>query len=178
MTNNALELSQEATTTDVGAALFSAITQLQAGNQARAALNFQAGQLRVNAGQAQASAQRQAADVDRQSQIIASSALAHAAASGGGASDPTVVNLIARNAQESAYRKAVALYGGDDEARSMLMQADAKQYEGKLAKSNATQNALATGYGVRSTLMKGMARDSSLYQRFGAGGPQATAGNN
>lgn len=172
MTRTPLELSQEATQTDVGAALYTALSQLQAGNQARDALNFQAQQLRTNAGHAQASAQRQAYDISRQSEVIASNALAHAAASGGGASDPSIVNLIARNAGESAYRQAVALYGGNDEARTLNMQADTKQFEGKQAMRNGVENAIATGYGARSTLMKGMARDASLFQRFGAGGPK------
>ena len=171
-----LDLSQEATQTDVGAALYSALSQLQAGHQARDALNYQAQQLKINAGQAQASAQRQAYDIQRQGEIIASNALAHVAASGGGASDPSVVNLIARNAGESAYRQAVALYGGNDEARTMRMQAQGKQYEGQQAMRNGVENAIASGYGARSTLMKGMARDASLLLRFGGDGPK-TAGD-
>ena len=172
MTRTPLDLSQEATQTDVGAALLSALTQLQAGSQARDALNYQAQQLRANAGQAQASAQRQAYDIGRQGEILASNALARAAASGGGASDPSIVNLIARNAGESAYRQAVALYGGNDEARMMRMQAQGKEFEGQQAMRNGVENAIATGYGARATLMKGMARDASLFQRFGGGGPK------
>jgi hypothetical protein len=107
--------------------------------------------------------------------MIASTALAHAAASGGGASDPTVVNLIARNAGESAYRQAVALYGGDEAARTMQLQADAREYEGKQAQVNSYANATAQGMGARATLLKGMAREASLYLRFGAGGPKTEA---
>jgi hypothetical protein len=172
-----IALNQEATSADVGGALFSALTSLQAGNQARKAANFQAEQLRQQAGQQQASAQRQAADVARQGDMIASSALAHAAASGGGASDPTVINLIARNAGESAYRQAVALYGGDEAARTMQLQADAREYEGKQAQVNGAVNAAAQTMGARATLLKGMAREASLYQRFGAGGPKTEASN-
>lgn len=172
-----IALQQEATSADVGGALFAALSTLQAGNQARKAANFQAEQLRQQAGQQQAAAQRQAADIGRQGDMIASTALAHAAASGGGASDPTVINLIARNAGESAYRQAVALYGGDDAARVMQLQADAREYEGKQAQFNGVANAAAQGMGARASLLKGQAREASLYQRFGAGGPKTEASN-
>jgi hypothetical protein len=103
----------------------SAVSHVQFGEQARQAADYRAQQLRINAGQAQAGAQRQAFDVDRQTQFITSRALAVAAASGGGASDPTVVNLIARDAGEGAYRKQIALYQGNDQARLLDSEADA-----------------------------------------------------
>lgn len=153
-----------------------AVSHLMFGVQARQGGDFQAQQLRQNAGQAQASAQRQAMDVDRQSQYVASAALASAAASGGGASDPTVVNLIAKNAGEFAYRKAVALYQGDERARVDNLQASAKEYEGKNTFLNSALVAGAQMGGAATTLMKGHARDASLLQRFGAGGPKMPSG--
>jgi len=137
---------------------------IQQGNAIQRASQYQADQLRQNGGQAQAAAQRTAADVDRQTQMVVSRALAVAAASGGGASDPTVVNLIAQNTAEGAYRKAVALYGGDETNRVNQMQADAREYEGKSAR--------VAGYvSGASNLMMAGARGKSLFDRFGGGAP-------
>lgn len=134
------------------------------GQQTQQAKQFEADQLRQNGGQAQAAAQRTAADIERQTQMVVSRSLAVAAASGGGASDPTVVNMIAQNAAEGAYRKAVALYGGDEKKRSADTQADALEYEGKNARAGSL---LAGG----SSLLAASAQAASLYQRFGNNQP-------
>ena len=169
---NPRALNQAGTVADASGSLIGGLSHLQFGMQAQQAAEYQAAQLRQNAGLQQASAQRQAFDIDRQSQYVASAALASAAASGGGASDPTVVNLISRNAGEFAYRKAVALYGGDERARLMNMQADAIEYEGANSRANSTLVAGSQLFQAGSTIMKGAARDASLYQRFGGGGPR------
>jgi hypothetical protein len=137
---------------------------IQQGRQTQDATQYQADQLRINGGQAQASAQRTAADVDRQTQMVVSRALAVAASSGGGASDPTVVNLIAQNAAEGAYRKAVALYGGDEANRVDQAQASAKEYEGKAARASGNM------MGAANLLMAG-AKTKSLYQRLNGNTP-------
>lgn len=170
-----LALSNVGNTLDVSGQMIRAMGQIQAGSQTKGAADFQADQLRTNVGQTIAAAQRQAFEIDRQAQYTASAALAAAAASGGGASDPSVVTLIARNASEFAYRKAVTLYDGEDRARVMGLQADAKEFEGKQAKANSKTEAMGSLYRAGSTLLKGNARDGSLYQRFGGGGPNATA---
>jgi hypothetical protein len=137
---------------------------IQQGQQSQHASEFQADQLRQNGGQAQASSQRTAAEIDRQTQMVVSRSLAVAAASGGGASDPTVVNLIAQNAAEGAYRKAVALYNGDEANRGDQAQASAREYEGKSAK--------VSGYVAgASNLLSAGAKSASLFQRFGSGAP-------
>ena len=156
-----------------GGAILGGLSHIQFGQQAQQSAEFQAAQLRQNAGQAQASAQHAAYDVDRQAQYTASTALATAAASGGGASDPTVVNLIARNAGEFAYRKAVDLYQGDDKARLMNLQADAKEFEGANTKANSDMVGTQQMFGAATSILRGSVRDSSLLQRFGGGGPNS-----
>jgi hypothetical protein len=142
-----------------------------AGFDARQQAQFQADQLRANAGQAQAAAQRSAAETDRQTQLILSRALAVAAAGGGGASDPTVVNLIAQDAAEGAYRKSVALYQGDDRARVLRLQADAKDYEGDSALVNGGMAAAGQSVKAGASILRGSARDQSLFERLGGGWP-------
>lgn len=166
-----LRLNSNQTAAEIASDIFGGLSHIQSGVSAKRAADFQAAQIRQNAGQVQASAQREAANVDRQAQYVASAALASAAASGGGASDPTVVNLIARNASEMAYRKSVALYEGDDKARAMALQAAATEYSGKAAKAQGVVSGLGSIYKAKTSLLTGQAREASLLERFGGGGP-------
>lgn len=155
-----------------GGQITSAREQREFGEESRAAAEYQAAQLRDRGNAAQAEAQRQAALEDRNAKLVASRALAVAAASGGGASDPTVLNVIAGIAQEGAYRKSVALYQGDDRARVMRMQATARQIEGRSKQASADSIADSMILGAGTSLLRGVAQGASLYQRFGGGGPK------
>ena len=122
------------------AAVVSIVGNLKAGDAAKRqgleqqqAAEYEAEQNRVNAMQAVASAQRDAAEERRQGDLVQSRAIALAAASGGGVTDPGVVTLLSRNAGETAYRSAVALYKGEDDARRLRAGADAASYSGKAA---------------------------------------------
>lgn len=137
--------------------------QLEAGDAAKKSADFTALQLRQKAGQVVAASQLEAFGVQREADYTASRAIAMAGASGAGASDPTVVTLMANNAQEFAYRKMLALYHGNDQARTLNMEADVKQYEGEVAKRNASM--AATG-----TMLSAF---GGMYSRFGGGGPSA-----
>lgn len=99
----------------------------------KGALDYEADQLAQNANQQIAAAQRTALDARRQAMLVQSRALAVAAAGGGGATDVSVVTNMGRIAGEGAYRSAVAIYDGEDRARVLRMQAEAKRYEGALA---------------------------------------------
>lgn len=170
--NDPLALSRMAMNLDFGAQTFGAASHLLYARQIQQAAAYQSAQLRQAAGQAQAASQVEAQDVQRRADLVASRALAVAAASGGGASDPTVVNTIAGIAQEGAYRKAVALYKGDEEARKLTMQAEASQYEAANKAYGERLTALGGFIGAGTSLAKGMARQSSLLQKYGGGGPK------
>lgn len=120
-------------------ALMAATTMMQAGGtiigskaEARA-LKGEADQLDAMAGNDRASSQREAAEQRRQARLLQSRALAVGAATGG-ASDPTVVNIIADLEGEGAYRALTSLYEGEESARSKEMQASARRGEAKNAK--------------------------------------------
>lgn len=106
-----------------------------AGAAKRAASEFEAKQLEVQAGDAIAASQRDAMEQKRHATLVQSRALALAAAGGGGASDPTVVNIMSKITGEGAYRQAVALYQGEDKARLLRMGAAGKRYEGQVAET-------------------------------------------
>lgn len=132
-------------------------SQRKQGKQAQAAANFEASQLEQGSGQQIATAQRGAEESRRQGVLAQSRALAVAAASGGGASDPTVVKLIANLAGEGAYRGMVDLYSGQEKARQMRVQADITRHGGGQAYQNAQNTSLATA----------VSGASSLYAKYG-----------
>lgn len=183
-------LTNAGTGLDVFGRLFSAFSELEGGNDERKAAEFQAAQLRQNAGQAMAVAQRQAITTQQQAQLVASRALAVAAAGGGGASDPTVVKIISGIAAEGSYRTSVALYEGEERAREMLNRASAVEYGGKLAQVAGVKNAIGKVVGAGAAGVKGaaladdlarrnapsgIAPGQSLYQKYGLGGPSLSA---
>lgn len=135
-------------------------SQVAGGYQANKAARFEAAQADVNAGQAQAASQRNAADEARKGAFVASKAQALAAASGAGATDPTVVTNIAEIARETAYRESMAMYGGDERARAFKTQAAALRAQG----SAAQRAGWMSGFG---TIVKGA---DSLFGKYGRGG--------
>ncbi len=157
----------------VSAAIFAGVTGVMkiagerqsAKNEANLA-QFQSDQLRVSAGQAQAAGQRNAIDIERQTQLNASRALAVAASSGGGASDPTVVNLLAQNAADGAHRKAVALYEGDDQARTLNLQAAGVDVGSKIAQGNSRAKQAAMFVDTAASAYGGYARGTSMRSKY------------
>lgn len=119
-----------------GTAVSGAGTILGANSQSKE-LRSEATQLDEQAGRTRASSQREAIEQRRQAKLVASRALTLAAASGGGADDPTIVNLIANTEGEGAYRAYTALYNGNEEALGLERQAQAKRKEAKTVKKVA-----------------------------------------
>ncbi len=110
---------------------------LQAGKAAQeaalarqAALEHQAKQARQNAGQERAASQRASKEQRRQAQLVESRALAVAAASGAGAADPTVENILGGIGAEGEFRALSELFIGEERARGLEFQADIKVFEG------------------------------------------------
>lgn len=94
------------------------------------------------ANQVFASAQRDAMEEKRRAKLLASRALAVA---GGGASDPTVMNVIADIEGEGAYRAAMEIYGGESQAEKLRTQGAFAAMQGKQASRRYTTQALASG---------------------------------
>jgi len=96
-----------------------------------------------------ASAQRQALNEKKNAELIASRAIAVAAAGGGGADDITVTNIVADIDAEGAYRAAVAMYEAETEAANLRYQGELSEWEGnqayKAGKVKAVGSLLETG---------------------------------
>lgn len=136
-----------------------------------AAFQFKQQQDTINAGQAVAASQMSAAEQLRQGKLIQSRAQALAAASGGGAVDPTVVNIIGNNAGEIALRASIALYQGEEKARMLRMQAASEGYNAALSIEAGENKAQAYEIAGRSAIFKGA---SSLFNKYGQGQPKAS----
>lgn len=137
---------------------------LEVGKRKQAMLDAQAAQLEINAGQQVAAGQRSAMEDQRQARLAQSRALAIAAASGGGASDPTIINLMAKLAGEGSYRSMVDIYQGQEKARTMNDQARMDRYSGQVAMTDAETAAQAKRAEMIPTLLSGAA---TMYSRFG-----------
>lgn len=159
---------------DVFGNVMSAFGAADDGRADRVAAEYRAAQMRVGAGQELAASQREAITAQQQSKRIASRALAVAAASGGGASDPTVVKLISDISAEGAYRQAIALYEGQDRARTLMAQADATEYEGKLAAKAGNRSGIGGLIKTGASLFGNIAQGNSLQSKYGGSGPQGS----
>lgn len=130
--------------------------------------DFEATQQEYLAGQAKASSQRAAYEERRMAALLASKALANAAGSGAGVSDPDVMKILADIQAEGAYRSAVALYEGESEARNRTIAAKARRLGG----TSAAMSVMAEGRGAAragtsaafSTLLSGT---SNWMERYG-----------
>jgi ABC-type phosphate transport system ATPase subunit len=143
--------------------IYAGATLLSAGGQVSAA-NAQAGQLKREAVQYEAqasldraSSQRKAMEEVRQGKLAESRVRALVAASGAGASDPSVINALANMASEAEYAKDVAIYEGEVSARGNERTAEARRAEAKTAKRAGIFNAAGT-------VLNGAL---SMYDRFG-----------
>lgn len=143
------------------------------GETIRAAAEFNARQADREAGTAIAISQRQAAEERRQANLVASRALAVAAASGGGVSDPTVVRLIANQRGEGAYRASVRLYEGEAKARQLRVEAIAGRISGSQAEAAGASAQLGAAYAQMGEVAR---TGATLYAKYGMNGPGTTPG--
>lgn len=138
------------------------------GARTQAADYFTAAQLDQQAGQSMASGQRQALEQKRQAKLVQSRALALAAASGAGASDPSIIRLMGRIGAEGAYRAGVAMYQGEENARLLRLKAAGARYEGDAALAGGYEKQSAYQTQGTSSLLSGA---GTLFSRYGMGGP-------
>ena len=133
---------------------------VEAAGRRQQAAQFEADQLRVNAGQAKAAAQRDAYFKNLEGVRLASAIQARA---GAGGADPTVLNIIAGAMAQKAYNVQSSLYGGDEKARLFEMQAKGKQYDAALAMSDAKSARNSYRLAAAGTLAEG---GSSLFKKY------------
>jgi hypothetical protein len=139
------------------------------GQRRKAAAEFEADQLDIEAAQSRSAGMHLAQEEARKTLLINSAALARAAASGAGASDPTVIHLLTQNAGVGAHRAAMAMYQGEAQARVDRARAIASRFEGETAELDAGAAQKAARYTATSTLMSGGLKTLSMYEKYYAG---------
>jgi hypothetical protein len=167
--------------TQAGGTLLGAYGEASAANEQADALNVQryydllnsqnkAKALNYAATTAMASAQRQAMDSVTDKKLALSKVQAVAAASGGGATDTTVANVMSEIEQQGEYNKAVALFAGEtemnrlnDEAQSALIEgmnvANARGYQADQVRRQGRRKAAGT-------LLSGAGEVGKSYTRY------------
>ena len=123
------------------------------------------------AGQEQAVAQRTAIDEQRQGRLISSRAQAIAAASGAGALDPTIVNILGDIDTEAEIRALTALYEGDERASGLRYDAALTRQAGlvtaQTGRAQAKMQRNQAILGAAGTLLEGGTSLATRYQRRG-----------
>lgn len=121
------------------------------------AASSDASQLNYMAGQTRASGQRAAIEERRRATLVDSRVRALAASSGGGVSDPTVMNIRADIGAEGEYRALTQQYGADTQAQSLEYQGQARKVAAR-GRSISTvldsANTFASKYGDATVVPK------------------------
>lgn len=146
--------------------ILSASGQIAAGNTANNAAKYNAAAEQTYGTQQFAASQRSAFQERRKTDYTLSRAQAVAASSGGGATDPTVVNLEGGIKAQGEYNAMTALYQGQEAERQANTQAGLDLYQGKQAQK--------AGYIKGATTL--LSGGSSLFDKYGGGGFGGGAG--
>lgn len=138
---------------------------IMGGMAANDAAKAEAKQLEQAAGQERAKAQRVAENERRRGEFAQSRGQALAAASGGDALDPTVLDVQGGIFHESEYNALMGLQTGEERARGLEYEAKNRRHQGKQAKMMSYIDAASTALGAGGSLM----------QKYGQGGPPGTS---
>ena len=142
--------------------ILSAFGSFKSGQSAAAAGKLQEQQYEAQANAESATGQREGIERQRQSDILASRALAISAASGGGAIDPTVVNIIAGINAQGNYGARSAIYGGETAAQGARFKGALSVYEGASAKQVGMIGGLGKGVSAYGAFDK----PPSMYDKY------------
>lgn len=119
------------------------------GNEARAGSKFEAAQLKAQADQEIGLAGEKAAEKAREAKLANSRNLAVAAASGAGAADPTVLQIMGDVEAQGIHNSLTEMFKGQTRRADLLSEANARKFAGK--------NAQTAGYlGAAGTLVEGI----------------------
>lgn len=150
-------LSAIATIASLAGTAVSAIGTIAAGRAQKQMADHQAAQLEVRAKEERATAQQDALEIARKQRLELSRIQARAAASGFGATDPTVLDLTGEAAEYGTFRQQIARYGGEARAEDLKASAEGERARGAAALQSA-------GFSAAGTILGGV---SSMFRRYG-----------
>jgi hypothetical protein len=114
-----------------------------------------------------AAAQRQALDEKEKEKYVQSHLQATAAASGGGADDPTIVKLSSDIAQRGEYNALSKMWSGESQAVGMENQAKLDRYSGYVRATALADQAAATRTKADATILGGIGGLFGAGAKFG-----------
>jgi hypothetical protein len=132
----------------------SAYGTIAGANAQSAALDYQAKVARIKATQEQATAQRGALESKRKADLAQSTLQARAAASGAGASDPTVVDLAGDIGARGRYQSGLQMWQGQERGWDYTVDANAKEAQADTIRSVAPLSAFGTILGGAGSIFK------------------------
>lgn len=124
-----------------------------AGKAQQDAQYFKAAQEEQAAQESRAASQRLALDKAREGRLLQSKLQANAAASGGGAADPTILNLAGGIAARSEYESLLEMYKGENRARGLEDSAIGSRMTGDAAKAEGDAKRTASYFSAAGTLI-------------------------
>ena len=136
------------------------------GRQLLALRNEQAVDIERQAVEVKAIAQRQAIDEQEKAELLISRAQAVAAASGGSATDQTVLDVMSDIEGEGAYRAAMAMYQGEREAETLRQEAKYTRAGGEISRQESNARARAYEMEAVGTIAQGA---TTFYDRYNKG---------
>lgn len=156
------ELAIASAIASIAAAGVSAAGTLAAGASAKASQEFRAKQEQQAAGEARASGQREAFEERRKAGLVTSRIQALSAAGGGGADDPTIVDLSSDVAGRGEYFALMDMFRGENKARGLEDSAVASRMTGDAAQKGSY-------YKAGGTLLEGFGSAADRYSRANKG---------
>lgn len=140
----------------------SAVGAIASGNAQSAGLKAQAAAAERQASEERAASQREAMVRAKEARLMMSRQQAVAAASGGGATDPTVLDIMGDTAQQGEFNTQSALYEGEARGRGLEDQA-------AISRMQARQAKLAGFIGAGSTMLSGVSEFSKGWAKRSGG---------
>lgn len=137
-----------------------------AGASAQKAQYFKATQEDMAAQESRAAAQRVALDKGRETTLLQSKLQARAAASGGGASDPGVLDLAGDIAGRGEYEALTEMYKGENRARGLEDTAIGSRLTGDAAKAEGEAKRSASYLSAAGTLIGSAGSAFRTYNRI------------
>ncbi len=122
----------------------SAAGTIAGGAAQKSAADYQAQQLKMKAAESLAASQREAADRQKQADLVMSRQQAGAASSGLGALDPTILQLQGDTFAQGRLNRDMTLYQGKSQRAGLLDQAKATIASGKAAQTGSILGATGT----------------------------------
>ena len=131
---NLAQLAQVGIGLQVGSKLAGGGIAMSEGRRAGEVADYRAGAMDQQATAERATAQRRRFETERETAKVQSTQRAVAAASGGGATSPTILDLMGDTAKRGAYLADLDTFAGEERAKGLETQAKITRMEGEAAR--------------------------------------------